>query len=153
MRGEDFVTRKISKGIALWKQEDRPIVLGNLYAKRDWGHAEDFVEGMHLIMNHSKPDDFVLATGIVHTVKDFLEMTLEYLDIKYYWKDDDCYEQGTNKLISTTDKKHFRPAEVDILQGDATKAKTELGWTHKHDVYSLMRDMVDTDLRRYYKGK
>jgi len=130
----------------------RPIVLGNLNAKRDWGHAEDFVEGMQLIMNHDKPDDFVLATGIIHTVKEFLEMTLDYLGIKYYWKGDDCFEETTHALISTTDTKHFRPAEVDILQGDATKAKTELGWTHKHDVYSLMVDMVEADMRRYYKS-
>ena len=151
MRGEDFVTRKISKGIALWKNDRRPIVLGNLNAQRDWGHAEDFVEGMQLIMNHDKPDDFVLATGIIHTVKEFLEMTLDYLGIKYYWKGDDCFEETTHALISTTDTKHFRPAEVDLLQGNATKAKTELGWTHKHDVYSLMVDMVEADMKRYYK--
>ena len=103
-------------------------------------------------MNHDKPDDFVLATGIIHTVKDFLEMTLDYLGINYYWEGDECYEYDTKTLISTTDKKHFRPAEVDILQGDATKAKTVLGWDHKHDVYSLMQDMVDADMRRYYKS-
>ena len=150
MRGEDFVTRKISKGLALWKKEQRPIVLGNLTAKRDWGHAEDFVEGMQLIMNHHKPDDFVLATGEIHTVKEFLEMSLNYLGVKYYFKDDECFEQDTNIKISTTDKIHFRPAEVDILQGDATKAKTQLGWTHKHTAHSLMVDMVDADMRRYY---
>jgi len=149
MRGEDFVTRKISKGIALWKKEQRPIVLGNIYAKRDWGHAEDFVEGMQLIMNHTKADDFILATGVVNTVKDFLEMTLTYLNIQYYWKNDECYEKDTNIQISKTDKKYFRPAEVDILQGDATKARTELGWTHKHTAHSLMIDMVDADMRRY----
>ena len=152
MRGEDFVTRKISKGLALWKKEDRPIVLGNLNAKRDWGHAEDFVEGMQLIMNHTKADDFVLATGVIHTVKQFLEMSLDYLGINFYWNSSgECFERETNKKISTVDKKHFRPAEVDILQGDATKAKTELGWKHKHNVESLMREMVDADMRRYYK--
>jgi len=151
MRGEDFVTRKISKGIALWKKEQRPIVLGNLNAKRDWGHAEDFVEGMQLIMNHTEADDFVLATGIIHTVKEFLEMTLDYLNIKYYWKEDECFEQDTDILICTTDKKHFRPAEVDILQGDATKARNILDWKPKHTVQSLMIDMVEADLRRYYQ--
>jgi GDPmannose 4,6-dehydratase len=150
MRGEDFVTRKISKGIALWKKEYRPIILGNIYAKRDWGHAEDFVEGMQLIMNHNIADDYVLATGIIHTVKEFLEMTLEYLGILYYWKGEDCFEKNTNILISTTDKKHFRAAEVDVLQGDATKAKTVLGWVHKHNVKTLMIDMVEADLKRYY---
>jgi len=150
MRGEDFVTRKISKGIALWKKEHRPIILGNIYAKRDWGHAEDFVEGMQLIMNHSIADDYVLATGVIHTVKEFLEMTLEYLGISYYWKGDECFEKDTNIVISTTDKRHFRAAEVDVLQGDATKAKTILGWVHKHNVKSLMIDMVEADLKRYY---
>jgi GDPmannose 4,6-dehydratase len=151
MRGEDFVTRKISKGIALWKKEQRPIILGNIYAKRDWGHAEDFVEGMQLIMNHNIADDYVLATGIIHTVKEFLEMTLEYLNISYYWKGDECFQKDTNIVISTTDKKHFRVSEVDILQGDATKAKTILGWVHNHTAESLMRDMVDADMRRYYE--
>ena len=151
MRGEDFVTRKISKGLALWKKEKRPIVLGNLEAKRDWGHAEDYVEGMIKIMNHHTPDTFVLATGVVHTIRQFLEMSLDYLDIKYYWKGDDCFEAGTDTLISTTDKKHFRPAEVDILQGDPTKAREELGWKCKHDINSLMIDMIDADMRRYYK--
>tara|TARA_A100001015_G_scaffold260882_1_gene305993 strand:- start:714 stop:1718 length:1005 start_codon:yes stop_codon:yes gene_type:complete len=150
MRGEDFVTRKISKGIAQWKDHGRPIVLGNLDAKRDWGHAEDFVEGMQLIMAHDKPDDFVLATGVIHTVREFLEMTLQYLNLEWYWQDDECFEKSTKKLICTTDKKHLRPAEVDVLQGDATKAKNVLGWTHKHDVETLMADMVDADMRRYY---
>jgi GDPmannose 4,6-dehydratase len=151
MRGEDFVTRKISKGIALWKKEQRPIILGNLYAKRDWGHAEDFVEGIQLIMNHSKADDFILSTGEVSTVKDFLEMTLDYLNIKFYWKDGECYQKDKNVPICKVDRKYFRPAEVDILQGDATKAKNELGWTHKHTVHSLMIDMVDADMKRFYK--
>tara|TARA_X000001316_G_C920187_1_gene34335 strand:+ start:336 stop:1337 length:1002 start_codon:yes stop_codon:yes gene_type:complete len=151
MRGEDFVTRKISKGLALWKKEKRPIILGNLEAKRDWGHAEDYVEGMIKIMNHHTPDNFVLATGVVHTIREFLEMSLDYLDIKYYWKGDDCFEAETDTLISTTDTKHFRPAEVDILQGDPTRAREELGWECKHDINSLMIDMIDSDMRRYYK--
>jgi len=78
-------------------------------------------------------------------------MTLEYLNISYYWKGEECFEKNTDILISTVDKKHFRPAEVDVLQGDATKAKTILGWMHKHNVKSLMIDMVEADLRRYYK--
>jgi GDPmannose 4,6-dehydratase len=151
MRGEDFVTRKISKGIAQWKDHDRPIVLGNLTAKRDWGHAEDFVEGMQLIMDYEKAGDFVLATGVIHTVRQFLEMAMGYLNIEWYWKGDDCFEKDTDKLISTTDTKNYRPAEVDVLQGDATKAKTELGWKPKHDTESIMADMVDADMRRYYK--
>ena len=102
-------------------------------------------------MNHSHADDFVLATGVIHTVRQFLEMALHYLNIEFYWKDNECFEKNTDKLISTTDTKHLRPAEVDVLQGDATKAKNELGWQPKHDVESIMADMVEADMKRYYK--
>ena len=151
MRGEDFVTRKISKGIAIWLRDKTPVVLGNIEAKRDWGHAEDFMEGIQLIMSHEKPDDFVLATGVMHSVKEFVELTLNYLDIKFYWDNNNCYEQATKKLIVTTDKIHHRPADVDRTLGDSTKAKRTLNWTFKHTIDTLVKDMVDADLRRYYK--
>ena len=151
MRGEDFVTRKISKGIAIWLRDKTPVVLGNIEAKRDWGHAEDFMEGIQLIMSHEKPDDFVLATGVMHSVKEFVELTLNYLDIKFYWDNNNCYEQATKKLIVTTDKIHHRPAEVDRTLGDSTKAKRTLNWTFKHTIDTLVKDMADADLRRYYK--
>ena len=150
-RGEDFVTRKISKGIAIWLRDKTPVVLGNIEAKRDWGHAEDFMEGIQLIMSHEKPDDFVLATGVMHSVKEFVELTLNYLDIKFYWDNDSCYEQATKKLIVTTDKIHHRPAEVDRTLGDSTKAKRTLNWTFKHTIDTLVKDMADADLRRFYK--
>ena len=150
-RGEDFVTRKISKGIAIWLRDKTPIILGNIEAKRDWGHAEDFMEGIQLIMSHEKPDDFVLATGVMHSVKEFVELTLNYLNIKFYWDSNNCYAQATKKLIVTTDKIHHRPADVDLTLGDATKAKTVLNWTYKHTIDTLVKDMVDADLRRYYK--
>ena len=150
-RGEDFVTRKISKGIAIWLRDKTPVVLGNIEAKRDWGHAEDFMEGIQLIMSHEKPDDFVLATGVMHSVKEFVELTLNYLDIKFYWDNNNCYEQATKKLIITTDKIHHRPAEVDCTLGDSTKAKRTLNWTFKHTIDTLVKDMADADLRRYYK--
>ncbi len=150
-RGEDFVTRKISKGIAIWLRDKTPVVLGNIEAKRDWGHAEDFMEGIQLIMAHEKPDDFVLATGVMHSVKEFVELTLNYLDIKFYWDNNNCYEQATKKLIVTTDKIHHRPAEVDCTLGDSTKAKRTLNWTFKHTIDTLVKDMADADLRRYYK--
>ncbi len=150
-RGEDFVTRKISKGIAIWLRDKTPVVLGNIEAKRDWGHAEDFMEGIQLIMAHEKPDDFVLATGVMHSVKEFVELTLNYLDIKFYWDNNNCYEQATKKLIITTDKIHHRPAEVDCTLGDSTKAKRTLNWTFKHTIDTLVKDMADADLRRYYK--
>ena len=151
MRGEDFVTRKISKGIAIWLRDKTPVVLGNIEAKRDWGHAEDFMEGIQLIMSHEKPDDFVLATGVMHSVKEFVELTLNYLDIKFYWDNNNCYEQATKKLIVTTDKIHHRPADVDRTLGDSTKAKRTLNWTFKHTIDTLVKDMADADLRRYYK--
>ena len=151
MRGEDFVTRKISKGIAIWLRDKTPVVLGNIEAKRDRGHAEDFMEGIQLIMSHEKPDDFVLATGVMHSVKEFVELTLNYLDIKFYWDNNNCYEQATKKLIVTTDKIHHRPAEVDRTLGDSTKAKRTLNWTFKHTIDTLVKDMADADLRRYYK--
>ena len=150
-RGEDFVTRKISKGIAIWLRDKTPVVLGNIEAKRDWGHAEDFMEGIQLIMAHEKPDDFVLATGVMHSVKEFVELTLNDLDIKFYWDNNNCYEQATKKLIVTTDKIHHRPAEVDCTLGDSTKAKRTLNWTFKHTIDTLVKDMADADLRRYYK--
>jgi len=148
-RGEDFITRKITKGLAIWKKTDKPIVLGNIHAKRDWGHAEDYVDGMQLIMNYDKPDDYVLATGKTHTVKEFLEKCLKYLNIEYAWSGDECFDYKTNKQIIKIDRKHFRPAEVDVLQGDATRAKQILGWQPKHDLDSLIKDMLEADLRRY----
>ncbi len=151
LRGTDFVTRKITKGLALWKKEQRPVVLGNYDAKRDWGHAEDYVEGMRLMLSHNKPDDFVLATGVIHTVKEFLEMCLDYLNIQYYWKDNQVFEKSTDTLIVKSDVANFRPAEVDHLQGDSSKARKELNWQPKHNVQSLMIDMLEHDLKRYYK--
>ena len=148
-RGEDFVTRKISKGLALWQREGTPIVLGNLTAKRDWGHAEDFVRGMWQMLQHDKPDDYVLATGVIYNVKQFADMALDYQKIDHYWKDNECFTTGINQLIITTDKKHLRPVEVDVLQGDATKAREVLGWEPKHNVESLIKEMVDADRKRY----
>ena len=100
------------------------------------------------MLQHDKPDDYVLATGEIHTVKEFADMALDYKEIEHYWKDGECFTKG-NQLIITTDQKHLRPAEVDILQGDATKAKEVLGWEHKHNVQSLMEEMVDADIDRY----
>ena len=151
MRGEIYVTRKITKGIALWLREGKPIVLGNLEAQRDWGHAEDFVEGMQLILNSDQPQEYVLATGKTNTVKQFVDKTLTYLSIPGYWKGDECFDKRNNKLIVTTDKAYLRSAEVNLLVGDSTKIKTELGWNHKYDIDSLIADMGEADLRRYSK--
>ena len=146
-RGEEFVTRKISKGVASWLINNEPIVLGNLEAKRDWGHAEDFVEGMQLMMNHEKPDDYVLATGEVYSIRDFVNLALDSQDVKYFWEEDNCFSED-KKLIVTTDKKFFRPAEVNLLQGDSKKARVELGWQPKHTLQTLVKEMVEKDISR-----
>ena len=146
-RGEEFVTRKISKGVASWLINHEPIVLGNLEAKRDWGHAEDFVEGMQLMMNHEKPDDYVLATGEVYSIRDFVNLALDSQDVKYFWEEDNCFSED-KKLIVTTDKKFFRPAEVNLLQGDSKKARVELSWQPKHTLQTLVKEMVEKDISR-----
>ncbi|SVD77844.1 uncharacterized protein METZ01_LOCUS430698, partial [marine metagenome] len=152
MRGERYVTRKITKGIALWLRERKPIVLGNLEVEKDWGHAEDFVEGMQLALNADQPKEYILATGKTNTIRQFVDKTLTYLSIPAYWKGDDCCDKRNNKLIVTTDKAYRRPAEADQLVGDSTKAKTELGWDRKYDIDGLIADMVEADLRRYSKS-
>tara|TARA_Y100000814_G_C12310984_1_gene395024 strand:- start:282 stop:1283 length:1002 start_codon:yes stop_codon:yes gene_type:complete len=146
-RGEEFVTRKISKGIASWLINHEPIVLGNLEAKRDWGHAEDFVEGMQLMMNHEKPDDYVLATGEVYSIKDFINLALESQNINFFWEKDNCFSED-KKTIITTDKKFFRPAEVNLLQGDSSKAREKLGWKPKHTLKTLVKEMIEKDISR-----
>lgn len=149
MRGEIYVTRKITKGIVSWLRKGNPIVLGNLEAQRDWGHAEDFVEGMQLILNVDQPQEYVLATGKTHSVRQFVDKTLAYLAIPGYWKGNECFDKRNNKLIVTTKKSNFRPVEANLIVGDPTKARAELGWDHKHDLDSLIADMVEADLRRH----
>lgn len=135
-RGETFVTKKITKAAARIKLglQER-LVLGNLDAKRDWGFAGDYVEAMWLMLQHDEPDDFVVATGESISIRDFLSIVFDYLDLDW--------EQYVD-----TDPRFYRPAEVDYLLGDAAKAKTVLGWTPKHDIRSLARMMVDHDLEQ-----
>ena len=123
-------------------------MLGTIDAQRDWGHAEDYVEGMRLMLQQDKPDDYVLATGETNSVKDFASMVLEKLEVNYKWVDTDCYDEN-DRLIITTDKKFKRPAEVDILIGDSTKARTKLGWKPKFTLDTLIDDMLKWDLKRY----
>jgi len=131
-RGETFVTRKITRGLARIKLgKDKKLYLGNLDAKRDWGYAKDYVEGMWLMMQQEKPDDYILATNETHSVREFVEETAKYLDINLIWKGKGIKEKGidkkTNKTIIEIDPRYFRPAEVDVLQGDYSKAKEKLG--------------------------
>jgi len=132
-RGETFVTRKITKAVAAIKRgKQKELLLGNLDAKRDWGHARDYVEAMWL-MTQNPADDFVVATGEMHSVQEFLEAAFSYVGLT--WQD-----------YVRTDPRYFRPAEVDALQGDATKARQLLGWQPKTSFQDLVKDMVEADL-------
>src|SRR5476649_2698042 len=135
MRGETFVTRKITRAVAAIKHglQDR-IYLGNLDAKRDWGHARDYVEGMWLMLQHDQPDDYVLATGETHSVREFVEAAFSEVGIAIAWHGKGIAEKGvdavTNRTLVEVDRRYFRPTEVDFLCGDASKARRTLGWSH-----------------------
>jgi GDPmannose 4,6-dehydratase len=149
-RGETFVTRKITKGLAQIKlgKRDR-LFLGNLDAKRDWGYAKDYVEGMWRILQHTEPDDFVLATNKSHSVREFVEKAATILRIPLVWKGKGANEKGvhakTGTVLIEIDPAYFRPAEVDILQGDYAKAKKLLGWEPKTSFDTLVELMVRAD--------
>lgn len=156
-RGETFVTRKITQGLARIKlgKADK-IYLGNLDAKRDWGYAKDFVYGMWLMLQHSEPDDFVLATNETHSVREFVEEAAKHLGFELEWRGEGLNEKGidkkTGKTIVEIDPKYFRPAEVDVLLGDYTKAKNALGWEPKTKFKELVKFMVDEDLASEQKA-
>lgn len=157
LRGLEFVTRKITDGIArikLGKQDC--IELGNLEAKRDWGFAKDYVEGMYLMLQAEKPDTYVLATGRTERVRDFVEMSCKAVDISIEWKGDGVDEVGidtaTGKEIIKINPEFYRPAEVELLIGSPEKAKKELGWEPKTSLEELCKMMVEADLRRVEQG-
>jgi GDPmannose 4,6-dehydratase len=139
-RGEAFVTRKITRGVAAIKLglTDR-LVLGNLDARRDWGYAKDYVEAMWLMLQQTAPDDYVVATGETHTVAEFCELAFAHAGLD--WK----------KFVHT-DKRYFRPTEVDLLLGDATRAHQKLGWKPKTGFHDLVKLMVDSDIELMKKG-
>ncbi|MEO1242979.1 MAG: GDP-mannose 4,6-dehydratase [Pseudomonadota bacterium] len=150
-RGETFVTRKITRAVAaIEKGLQQTLYLGNLEAKRDWGHARDFVEGMWRIVQHDEPDDWVLATGETHSVREFVETAFEEIGCKIDWKGQGVDETGiddkTGKVLVRIDPRYFRPTEVDLLMGDATKASTKLGWKPKVKFKELVKEMVAADL-------
>ena len=153
-RGTDFVTRKITTGIAkILTNKQEKISLGNLNAKRDWGFAGDYVEGMWLILQHDKPDDFVLATGETHTVREFVEKAFSEVGIKIEWRGNGIDEKGycakTGKILVEVNPKYFRPAEVDLLLGNPSKAEKILGWKRKISFSELVKIMVEADLKLY----
>jgi GDPmannose 4,6-dehydratase len=150
-RGETFVTRKISRAAAAIELglQDR-LFLGNLDAQRDWGHARDYAEGMWMILQQQEPDDYVLATGETHTVREFVELAFDYLDRRIEWEGFGVEERGrcarTGKVLVAVDPAYFRPTEVELLLGDPTKAREKLGWSHKTGFKQLVVDMVDSDM-------
>ncbi|MBP5448489.1 MAG: GDP-mannose 4,6-dehydratase, partial [Spirochaetales bacterium] len=156
-RGETFVTRKITLAAVankLGKQEK--MYLGNLNSKRDWGYAKDYVEGMWRILQYKQPDDFVLATGETHSVREFVELAFKHLDIEIEWKgegvDEKGYDKKTGKVLVEVDPRYFRPTEVDLLLGDPSKAKRELGWTPSTKFADLVKMMVLSDFDMIKNG-
>jgi GDPmannose 4,6-dehydratase len=152
-RGETFVTRKISRAVASIKLGlQDTLYLGNLDAKRDWGHARDYVEGMWLILQQATPDDYVLATGETYSVRQFVERAFARADIEVAWSGSGVNEIGTDrrtgKTIIKIDPNYFRPTEVDLLIGDPSKARTKLGWKHRISFHQLVDEMVAADLNQ-----
>ena len=150
-RGETFVTRKITRAaVRIAEGVQEKLFLGNMNAKRDWGHTKDFVKGMWLMMQQEEPDDFVLATGETTSVRDFCNMAFDHLGIEIEWKGEGANEQGVNKtngkVIVEVDPQYFRPTEVELLLGDPTKAQEKLGWKFEYTVNDLVKDMVDSDM-------
>ena len=151
LRGETFVSRKITRAVAAieHKIQDK-LYLGNLDAKRDWGHARDYVEGMWLIVQQDEPDDYVLATGECHTVREFVELAFGEVGRAIEWRGEGVEEKGldakTGQVLIEVDPRYFRPTEVNHLQGDASKAHQRLGWRHRTEFPELVREMVAADL-------
>jgi GDPmannose 4,6-dehydratase len=150
-RGETFVTRKITRAVASIELglQDK-LYLGNLNAKRDWGHARDYVEGMWRILQHSEPDDFVLATGETRSVREFVEAAFGQVGRRIDWRGTGVDEKGidteSGQILIETDPRYFRPTEVDLLIGDATKARERLGWRPTISFDALVSEMVNSDL-------
>lgn len=151
LRGETFVTRKITRGLARIKEGlDQCLFLGNMDAKRDWGHAKDFVEAQWLLLQQDEPEDFVIATGEQHSVREFVEIAANKIGLQMQWSGSGVDEVGKDQdgnIIVKVDSRYFRPTEVETLLGDPTKAKQKLGWVHKTSFDTLVKEMVDEDLQ------
>jgi GDPmannose 4,6-dehydratase len=151
-RGETFVTRKISRAVAAIElgQQDK-LYLGNLDAERDWGHARDYVEGMWLMLQQPEPDDYVLATGERHSVREFIEKAFAHVGRKIAWKgkkqSEHGIEAGTGRVLVEVDPRYYRPTEAESLVGDPSKARRKLGWKHRVSFDSLVAEMVEEDLK------
>jgi GDPmannose 4,6-dehydratase len=158
LRGETFVTRKITRGVAkISLNMQEKLFMGNIDSERDWGHAKDYVEGMWRMLQQDEPDDYVLATGVKITVREFLNMAFKEVGIDIRWEGKGEKEKGINqatgKVLVEIDPKYYRPAEVDLLVGDATRARTKLGWKPLYTVQELCREMVLADIELFKRDK
>lgn len=158
VRGETFVSRKITRAVAaIAAGRDERLFLGNLDARRDWGHARDYVEGMWAMLQQDQPDDYVLATGEAHTVRTLTEKAFACAGIALDWRGQGVAEQGfdrvTGRVLVEVDPRYFRPAEVDTLVGDASKARARLGWRHRTGFDALIAEMVEHDRRLLAAGR
>lgn len=167
LRGETFVTRKITRAVAkIALGMQNCLYLGNLDAKRDWGHAKDYVEAMYLILQQDTPEDYVIATGITTTVRDFVKMAFKQVGITLEFREEGINEKGyvvacsnpeylieEGSVIVSVDPRYFRPTEVDLLIGDPSKAKLKLGWEPKFDLNALVQDMMLSDIKLFRKEK
>ncbi|PWC40438.1 GDP-mannose 4,6-dehydratase [Azospirillum sp. TSO35-2] len=156
-RGETFVTRKITRAVAsIQNRQQDCLYLGNLDAKRDWGHARDYVEGMWRILQQDEADDYVLATGETHSVREFVELAFGHVGRGIEWRGEGVDEEGvcqqTGKVVVRIDPRYFRPTEVDLLLGDPSKAHAKLGWKHTTAFRDLVREMMEADLRLLSEG-
>ncbi len=157
-RGETFVTRKITQGVAAIESgADGQLYLGNLDAKRDWGHAGDYVEGMWLMLQQAEPDDYVLATGESHSVREFVELAFSHVGRKIEWRGEGVEEKGidadTGQPLINIDQRYYRPTEIFHLRGDASKARKKLGWRRRRTFRELVREMVEADIKALGAGK
>ena len=157
LRGETFVTRKITRAVAKINLKiQEKLFLGNLDAKRDWGHAKDYVEGMWKMLQYKQPEDFVLATGKTHTIREFCELSFNEIGVTISWKGEGINEVGiddaTGKEIIAVDSSYYRPTEVDLLVGDAKKASKLLNWTPKTNLKSIIKEMISSDLENIKKS-
>jgi GDPmannose 4,6-dehydratase len=156
LRGETFVTRKITRALARIKLGlKEKIYLGNLNAKRDWGHAKDYVEMQWLMLQQQNPEDFVISSGETHSVREFVEVAAREVGMNIEWSGEGLKEVGvdvnTGKTIVSVDKRYFRPTEVDCLLGDARKAKEKLGWQTRISFVDLVKEMMEYDLNQVKK--
>jgi GDPmannose 4,6-dehydratase len=157
IRGETFVTRKVTRAVAaIERGQQEKLYVGNMDARRDWGHARDYVEGMWLMLQQPKPGDYVLATGEAHTVRELVERAFAVVGRKIAWrgqgKDEIGVDEKTGETLIEIDPNYFRPTEVDYLLGDPSKARRELGWKHRVSFDELIEEMVKSDLEQLARG-